>query len=124
MSEVHTTHYYHERTETLIKIMGVLGILLALAGLFTGDIAAFVMLGALPLSFSILFMVTKKPIFGLLYTILFAVNRSNILLGQGLLLAWIITVGLLVFFSIVVYRSYVRGKHIKREQKAADVGEE
>lgn len=124
MSEAHTTHYYHERTETLIKIMGVLGILLALGGLFTGDIAAFVMLGALPLSFCILFMVTKKTIFGLLYTILFAVNRSNILLGRGLLLAWIVTVGLLVFFSIVVYRSYVRGKDIKKEQKAADVSEE
>ncbi len=106
-------NYNHKTTEVLIYVMGGIGVLFALGSILPFQPLAFLMLCAAPLVFSILFMITKNPIFGLLYTILFIANRSNLFTGGFLLIPMIITLGMILFFADVVYRSYVRWKEVK-----------
>ncbi len=107
--------YNHKTTDVLIYVMGGIGVLFSLGGIFAGGIPGMILLFALPLFLSIMFMVQKNPIYGILYTILFVVNRSNLFFGiTGNLLARIIVIIQLLFFVHVSIRSYYKWKELKK----------
>lgn len=107
----------NSKTQKNIKRMSVLGIILSVfAMLGTGSMKAFIILGALPLLCSLVFLIKKNPVFGIAYTVLFFVNRISILLG-GLLLARVGIVLILVYFIYVDYismREWVKMRHGER----------
>ncbi len=85
-----------------IIIMSVIGIIMSLAGLLAiRNPIAFLMLGVLPMVSIILFWVNKHPAFGIIYTVLFFINRAEVLL-VGTLLARLMIVAMLAYFVYVI----------------------
>ena len=97
----------NERIERHIIIMSIIGIIRSLFGLLLlGKPAAFLMLGVLPMMSIILFLASKNPIFGCIYTVLFCINRLEIL-WKGTLLAKVGIFLMIEYFVYVDYKEYI-----------------
>lgn len=59
------------------------------------------MLVVIPLGCCILFWITEHPAFGIIYTVLFFLNRISVFIGGGNFLAAIIIIMLLLYFIYV-----------------------
>lgn len=96
----------NEKINNLIKGKSILGCILAipiLVSINSIGLEGFIFMGALPLALLIAFGITKKPIFGTCYTILYIITRWSVLIN-GLLLAAAITWITLVYFVYVDIR--------------------
>ena len=110
--------YNHAVTDVCIYIMGGLGIYLALGSVLSGSLIGILMLGIIPAFLSIMFMVFKHPIYGILYTISFIYNRSNMFTDiNAYPIVYVMVILLILFFADVDYRSYVKWKEQKKELK-------
>lgn len=106
--------YNTVKTDILIYIMGVIGIIFSIGGLGAG-LAGTVMLFLIPMILCIMYMIFKHPVYGIFYTFLFVYNRSNIFFEmQGNMLAYIFGLAIVAFFADVSYRSYAKWKEINR----------
>lgn len=75
----------------------------------------------LPLISSILFMVVKHPIFGIICTISFISNRILLFFGEGTLLALFIISLIIGYYVYVVYLS-IKDWKIRRNRKLDTIG--
>lgn len=107
-----------DTTNKKIIVMSIIGIIFSVAGLLTSSLEALIMLFVIPLALSILFLIRKHPAYGIVYTILFFINRISLFTSRsgGTLLGYIIIIGLLIFFIYVDHQSYIRWKEIKDGQ--------
>lgn len=97
-----------------IRFKAILGIVLSvLFAPLTNPIGLLVM-GLLPLSCSILFLITRHPAAGIAYTILFVITRIG---GEATLLGYAIILVLVVIFLCVDYNSYMEWRQKKYEKQ-------
>lgn len=107
-----------------ILIMSIIGIFFsALICLSSGPKEIIAIMGIEPLLCILAFLITKHPLFGILYTISFALPRISLFIG-GTLLA-VIGIALLIFYFIYVdvlsYQYYIQ---VKRDKKIKKLTEE
>ena len=87
-----------------INAMCIIGGVFALLPLISWSmhsIIAILMLVVIPLGCCILFWITEQPAFGIIYTVLFFLNRISVFIGGGNFLAAIIIILLLLYFIYV-----------------------
>lgn len=100
-----------------IIIMSILGIVLSgSSALVSSSAEMLLVMGILPLVCSVAFLITKHPVFGIIYSVLFGLSRILILQG-GTLLAIAVIVGMLIYFIYVDRISYQYHKKYKRVKK-------
>lgn len=100
-----------KKVDLLIKIMGFIGIVFSMLGLFATQKIAIWMLVILPFACIVLFMITKHPSFGFAYTALFILNRLG---PNGTLASYALIIALSAFFIYVDRQSVLRWKEVKK----------
>lgn len=103
-----------DKVNRQIIIMGIIGIVFSLLGFLATNMYALVFLVSIPLGCSIMFMITKHPAYGIVYTVLFLLNRIT---PKGTLVGYIIIFAFTAFFIYVDRQSILRMKELKRRNE-------
>lgn len=109
--------YMIDRQITVMCIIGGVMSLIALPMYGRMKLFALFMLVLIPLGCCILFWVTKHPAFGIIYTVLFFINRIPVFFfGGGTFLAAVIVILMLVYFIYIDYMSIYRRRELPKRQ--------
>ena len=105
-----------KKTEDMIEIMGIIGILLAIRGIIglLSNFKGLLVMGVIPIVLLSLFIKTRHPVFGIAYTILFLLTRVD--MEGAPIETYLIILGLLFFYINVDYYSVIRWRHIKKNK--------
>lgn len=103
-----------DKVNKQIIIMGIIGIVFSLLGFLAYGMYALIFLVSIPLGCSIMFIITKHSAYGIVYTVLFLLNRIT---PKGTLLGYIIIFAFMAFFIYVDRQSILRMKELKKKSE-------